>query len=225
MLQIDNVRPDDDGNFTCHVYNKIGASVSDKTELRVKRVPTILTDRSVLKAGEDGNIGRSARFECRARGYPDVKFKWKEPNNVDIINSTKYGLELKKDIDQEYVSVLTVNEVVSKDYGQYLCEARSEIGTSAEKALLSGKHQPEQPSDFRVVNITRNTIMLRWRKHFDGGDSQKFRVRYRKDTMDPTYRYVETSSDVEALLLDNLETATRYFFDIFICGFFFDEFT
>jgi len=56
--------------------------------------------------------------------------------------------------------------------------------------------------------------MLRWKKHFDGGDSQKFRVRYRKDTMDPTYRYVETSSDVESLLLDNLETATRYVINI-----------
>jgi len=90
----------------------------------------------VLKAGEDGNIGRNARFECRAKGYPDVKFKWKEPNNVDIVNSTKYGLEFKRDtqVSQEYVSVLTVRDVVSKDYGQYLCEARSEIGASAEKA-------------------------------------------------------------------------------------------
>lgn len=79
ILTIDNVRGTDDGNFTCHVYNKIGTSVHDQTQLRVKRVPNILTDKSVLKAGEDGNIGRSARFECWAQGYPDVKFKWKQP--------------------------------------------------------------------------------------------------------------------------------------------------
>ena len=76
--------------------------------------------------------------------------------------------------------------------------------------------------------------MLQWKKNFDGGDPQKFRIRYRKDTMDPTYRYVETDTvieynmnislnlninfnlfkDVSSVLLDNLETATRYVVNI-----------
>lgn len=57
---------------------------------------------------------------------------------------------------------------------------------------LKKKDQPELPSDFRVVNITKNSISLTWKKNFDGGEPQKFRIRYRKDTMDPTYKYVET---------------------------------
>lgn len=214
ILSIQNVRDTDDGNFTCHVNNRIGRSVMDQTELRVKRVPSILVDSSVLKAGEDGNIGRSARFECKADGYPSVRFKWKTPENIDIKNSTKYKLELTKKDSRTYISTLIINDVISKDYGSYLCEARSEIGATAEKAVLSGKHQPEQPSDFSVVNITRNSIMLKWKKNFDGGDPQKFRIRYRKDTMDPTYRYIETNTDVTSLLLDRLETATRYVINI-----------
>ena len=79
ILTIQNVHDTDDGNFTCHVNNKIGKSVTAMTELRVKRVPSILVDKSVLKAGEDGNIGRSGRFECKADGYPSVRFKWKTP--------------------------------------------------------------------------------------------------------------------------------------------------
>ena len=74
--------------------------------------------------------------------------------------------------------------------------------------------QPEQPTDFRVVNITRNSITLQWTKNFDGGDPQRFRIRYRKDDRDPTYRYIETESAVTSLLLDNLETATRYVINI-----------
>lgn len=54
--------------------------------------------------------------------------------------------------------------------------------------------QPEPPSDFRVTNITKNTISLAWKKNFDGGEPQRFLIRYRKDTMDPTYKYIETEN-------------------------------
>jgi hypothetical protein len=43
-----------------------------------------------------------------------------------------------------------------------------------------------------VTNITKNSISLAWKKYFDGGEPQRFRVRFRKDSMDPTYKYVET---------------------------------
>ena len=54
--------------------------------------------------------------------------------------------------------------------------------------------QPEQPTDFRVTNITKSTISLAWRRGFDGGEVQRFRIRYRKDTIDPTYKYIETEN-------------------------------
>ncbi len=43
-----------------------------------------------------------------------------------------------------------------------------------------------------VTNITKSSISLAWKKYFDGGEPQRFRVRFRKDSMDPTYKYVET---------------------------------
>ena len=79
VLTITNVRDYDDGNFSCHVANGIGAQDISTAELRVKRTPTILMDASVLKAAEDSNIGRSAAFSCRAKAYPNVLFKWKQP--------------------------------------------------------------------------------------------------------------------------------------------------
>ena len=79
VLTIEKVRDVDDGNFTCHVDNKIGKGAEDLTELRVKRKPVITVDKSILKVGVDGNTNKNATFECRARAFPDVKFKWIEP--------------------------------------------------------------------------------------------------------------------------------------------------
>ncbi len=70
------------------------------------------------------------------------------------------------------------------------------------------------PSEFKVINITRNSITLSWKKNFDGGDPQRFMIRYRKDTVDPTYKYVETGIDVTTATLENLDTATRYVINI-----------
>lgn len=79
MLTILNARDVDDGNVSCTVMNGIGRAETAYTELRVKRSPQVVDDESVLKAGEDSNLGRSARFKCAVSAYPDALFKWKTP--------------------------------------------------------------------------------------------------------------------------------------------------
>ena len=54
--------------------------------------------------------------------------------------------------------------------------------------------EPEYPNEFKVINITRTSIGLAWKKNFDGGEAQKFLIRYRKDSRDPIYKYVETEN-------------------------------
>ncbi len=76
ILSITNIKESEDGNFSCHVNNKIGAASSASMRVLIKRIPTIL-DESVLKAAQDSNEGRSARFICKAHAFPDVTFKWK----------------------------------------------------------------------------------------------------------------------------------------------------
>ncbi len=78
-MTILSARDIDDGEISCHVNNKIGKTIKAITELRVKRAPQILTDTSILKAGQDSNKGQSAFFQCKAQAYPDVTFKWKSP--------------------------------------------------------------------------------------------------------------------------------------------------
>ena len=50
-------------------------------------------------------------------------------------------MEEKKIESQTFVSVLTITNVVSNDYGSYLCVAQSEMGNVTEKAILSGKRK------------------------------------------------------------------------------------
>lgn len=141
ILTIINAKDSDDGNFSCHVSNLIGAQDVAHMELRVKRPPQILTDLSVLKAGEDSNMGRSATFTCKAKAFPDVNFKWKLPSNIVIESSSKYTIVNTKLDAQTFQSVLTIHTVNSLDYGSYACEARSEIGSTISSATLSGKRK------------------------------------------------------------------------------------
>lgn len=214
ILTIKSARDTDDGQFSCHVANTIGLASSASTELRVKRAPTILVEQSNLKAGEEVDAGKTARFECKSVGYPDINYKWRNPANIDLTNNTKYSITNARLDAQLFTSVLIIQSVTSTDYGLYTCEARNENGTAIAKALLSGKHQPEQPTEFRYVNATKNSIILAWKKNFNGGDAQKFRIRYRKDTMDPTYSYIETEPEATSAVLRNLDMATRYIINI-----------
>lgn len=214
ILTINSVSDLDDGNYSCHVNNQIGQASQAQMSVYVKRQPVILAD-STLKAAENSNRELSAKLICKVNAYPDVTFKWKLGNNVEIINSTKYTILNSKIGYQLFSSTLIIAQIVSNDYRNYICEVKNDIGLPViAEATLSGKHQPEQPSDFRVTNITRNSITLAWRKNFDGGDAQKFRVRYLKDTFDPTYKYIDIDGDQTSLTIDNLEMATRYVINI-----------
>ena len=61
--------------------------------------------------------------------------------NKVLTNSAKYSIEEKKTESQTFVTVLTIINVVSNDYGSYLCVAHSEMGNVTEKAILSGKRK------------------------------------------------------------------------------------
>ena len=78
VLTISSIRETEDGNFTCSINNRIGPSVSASMRVLVKRAPIIL-ENSTLKAAEDSNFGRSARFICITQAYPDVTFIWRFP--------------------------------------------------------------------------------------------------------------------------------------------------
>jgi hypothetical protein len=108
-------------------------------------------------------MGRSAQFICKAWGYPDITFKWKSPvkthfncqyfknfyynfnfkikANNDISNSSKYIIINSKLESQIFQSTLLIYSISSGDYGSFICEARNEIGSTVNRAILSGKRK------------------------------------------------------------------------------------
>ena len=76
VLSIAGVRETEDGNFTCTINNRIGMFATASIRVLVKRAPIILED-SMLKAAQDSNEGRSARFICKTQSFPDAIFNWR----------------------------------------------------------------------------------------------------------------------------------------------------
>lgn len=88
VLTISNARDVDDGNISCTIANGVGRPEVAYTELRVKRSPELNVDTSVLKAGQDSNLGHSAMFKCAVVAFPDATFKWKLP--VIYLNTSQF---------------------------------------------------------------------------------------------------------------------------------------
>ena len=77
-------------------------------------------------------------------------------------------------------SHLWVQDVRSRDYGQYDCVARNEMGFDRAPVQLSGTSRPDAPVSLHVLNVTHEAVQLTWKPGFDGGLPQSYRIRYRQ---------------------------------------------
>ena len=129
----------------------------------------------------------------------------------------KYLVEATQQLDLvTYQSVLTITDVQSTDYGAYECLARNELGFDAITIQLNRTSKPDPPLALRVINITSDSVQLRWIPGFDGGLGQEFRVRYRPTaSSDPSYSYRDVfPSNSTQILISGLNEDTEYIFGV-----------
>lgn len=79
-----------------------------------------------------------------------------------------------------FESNLIVNGVVNKDYGEYECVARNELGFDQSTVKLNHTSKPDSPLALRAINVTSDSVTLRWIPGFDGGLPQTFQLRYKR---------------------------------------------
>ena len=126
-----------------------------------------------------GYKGERVKMICRAYGTPNISFFWSR-EGVHLTNGDRYTSNSRSLDNVTWESTLEVASVRSSDYGQYDCHARNKLGTSRSKVILLGTSLPDQPSDFRILNVTHESVDLVWQPGFDGGLPQAYRIRFRQ---------------------------------------------
>ena len=137
-LLIANVSRGDEGRIRCIAENIMGKDVS-KTKLIVHSLPNVILPSKALTATE----GIQFQAVCRADGKPTPVLKWKRRN-----------LTARQVLSKDRTSLtLIIERPVLSDAGNYICEAKNNIGRSEESLLL----QVSTPGDCSSIKGTRNS--------------------------------------------------------------------
>ncbi|CAL1298727.1 unnamed protein product [Larinioides sclopetarius] len=187
ILSVKNVSQDISGPITCTADNGIGSTDTWKIILLVKHEPAI-------KSSENSTVfsdrGVSAKLYCTAEGIPDVTFSWTYYGVVISDDDSRFNNDIVKLDHLTWQGILTINDVSAKDFGDYICVARNEIGFETIKVSLLPDSTPDPPKIVRILNTSKDGLLLTWVPGFDGGHNQTHRIRY-KSTLDPAYSYID----------------------------------
>ncbi|XP_039437138.1 interference hedgehog-like isoform X3 [Culex pipiens pallens] len=216
-LQINNVIPEDQGEYICRVANGIEPALMHTVKLTVLEPPRIVVPPRPTLTNESERL----ELECRARGSPTPEIYW-------MINGdyTKWDQLIKAN-----GSKLVINSVQKKHAGIVQCFARNELGEVSESDLLqvkpkqipggmgpppllpplpkphegTGSKRPKgtknrkhkhlvmiPPSRPNITRLSDESVMVRWSvPSSDGLPIQFFKVQYRM-LGDPTRNITRT---------------------------------
>ncbi|GFQ64860.1 nephrin [Trichonephila clavata] len=187
ILSIRNVSQDVSGTLTCTADNGIGSVDTWKITLLVKHQPVITsTENSTVYSDR----GVTAKLYCTAEGIPDVSFTWTYEGVVIFDTNSRFKNDIVKLDHVTWQGILTIQDVVAKDFGDYICIVRNEIGFETIKVYFLPDSIPDPPLIVRILNTSKNGLLVTWVPGFDGGHNQTHRIRY-KSVLDPAFFYID----------------------------------
>lgn len=213
FLIIYNVSREDSGIFDCLASNGIGEAVSGRATLLVKHKPLI--DRSPLLTKSAVESGETGRLLCRAEGAPNISFVWYREGQILRTEETKRSKYLVEETVQldltTYQSALVINRVTSSDYGTYKCVARNDMGFESAAINFTRTSRPDPPVSFKVLNVSSNSVTLKWVPGFDGGLPQSFRIRFRRFATNEPFLYSDVfPSNTTTFTITPLQPETEF---------------
>ncbi|GAB6027447.1 hypothetical protein CHUAL_001708 [Chamberlinius hualienensis] len=210
-LDIPNANRTDTGHFKCVANNGIGSSSEKSTTLIVKYKPVVDKTSPYSKAA--GEQGQKAKLNCRAQGAPNITFSWSR-QGVQYTSNSKYKMETQQVDLITWDGFLYISNVQTKDYGEYECVARNELGFAVWKIKLDGTGLPDPPVSIKAINATHNSVFLEWTPGFDGGLPQSYRIRY-KSSSSLVYQFTNVfPKNTTFYYVTNLDKSTEYTFSI-----------
>jgi len=119
-LIVKDVRPGDDGVYSCRAKNLLG-SVNTTVKLIVQFGPQLFLSSNRLMAEEKQNV----TIACTATGQPQPSITWSK----SVGSLPKDRIDVKK-------GALTIYEVTRKDAGIYICKGENILGSQTDTALV-----------------------------------------------------------------------------------------
>uniref|UniRef100_A0A182UDW7 Fibronectin type-III domain-containing protein n=1 Tax=Anopheles melas TaxID=34690 RepID=A0A182UDW7_9DIPT len=158
--------------------------------------------------------GDQARLPCRAKAAPAPIFHWIRTGQELPINQSSKYYTLQRQLDPlTHESILVIERISSRDYGDYECRAKNELGSGSGTGRLDVRSAPDTPATLTVLNVTHDSVTLGWEPGFDGGHRASYRIRYREATSE-RYRYEDGPPNAHQITVDGLRSNTLYLFSI-----------
>lgn len=179
-------------------------------------------DKSTLLRAATG-VGERGRLPCRILASPKPNVQWArngQPLNTNNQTSpssssaaAKYHVEFRQIDPLTYESVLLIEKTTPADLERYECIASNDLGTTRDFISLVITSHPDPPANLTVLNVTHDSVTLRWQPGFDGGLKANFRIRYREANSEH-YRYEDGIPNVNQLTVTGLRMNTVYLFSV-----------
>ncbi|CAH3185759.1 unnamed protein product [Porites lobata] len=160
-LIIENVRPEDQGNFTCQAENIVGLTQeSVQLTVTVPLEPPEILLNSVLRTVIEGE---DVEFRCNASGLPAPTIVWE-----------RLGSNLPNDaLDRD--GILMIPSVGAEDAGTYSCKAVNSEGQDSFSVKLEvivpplidvtpSKISVNQGTSFSIFCIVKPSLAITWSK-------------------------------------------------------------
>ncbi|XP_030641165.1 nephrin [Chanos chanos] len=190
LLTIYNVTRARAGPYQCTADNGIGTPASVEGQLVVRFKPELQKGAQWRKVASRGDGTSNAELMCQAEGIPRVLFTWAKNGVIMDFANPRYLEETKREGYIHTSTMTVINVSAALDYGTFTCTAHNSLGEDSLDILLLSTNHPDPPSDLKLLGVTPYSVTLEWMPGFDGGLTQKFRVRYRK-AGDNSYLYVD----------------------------------
>lgn len=155
-LEITDVRPQDEGEYSCYASNKFG-DIQASGRLEVKKKTKI----NVPPENFEVAAGKSATFRCDADADLSLQL-----NIVWLFNGQLINSDMDTRMVQASDNSLTITKTVEGDSGVYTCVAKTDLDQDEAAATLTVQDTPNPPK-IEEVQCDGLTALVRWQPNGD----------------------------------------------------------
>ncbi|XP_048117915.1 nephrin [Alosa alosa] len=202
------------GTYQCSVDNGISPPAVAEVKLIVYFKPHLKKGPQWNKVASRGDGVSTVDIACQAEGIPKVHFNWAKNGMIMDFSNPRY-MEHTVRVGAVHTSTLSIENVsATEDYALFTCTASNNLGEDSLDIQLLSTNHPEPPSNLRLLHVSNNSVTLEWKPGFDGGLTQKFRIRYHWKGFS-SYHYVDVfPPKATVYTVTGLLPATTYNFSV-----------